>query len=305
MSDTHQTTSTPCPICHAVGEYQVLYPARFTPGHMTKSIFSARRAPDKVHYQLVQCKKCGLVRSHPIFSDDVLSSLYAESEFTYQNETGPLVKTYSRYIKKCMPLLPSCNVYLDIGCGNGFMLDEALQLGFSQALGVEPSIHAIQNAVPHPQKKILQGFFASGLFAKSSMDLITGFQVLDHISQPNEFLDACHETLTPRGIILFINHDVASVFAKLFGESWPIFDIEHTHLYSKKTIVQLFSQHNFEVMRVFNVWNTYSLDYIVRFLPLPVVKTMLLNIITTLHLQKTPLTLYAGNLGVIARKKEK
>ena len=85
--------ATRCAICGTEGNSATVYPANFDAGAFTPEIFSARRNPDRIHYRLVSCLTCGLFRSDPVASDDVLSDLYARSEFHYGEETTSLSST--------------------------------------------------------------------------------------------------------------------------------------------------------------------------------------------------------------------
>jgi hypothetical protein len=49
----------------------------------------------------------------------------------------------------------------------------------------------------------------------------------------------------------------------------PIFDVEHTYLYSKKSITGLLVQCGYVDVRVRGYWNLYSLRYLAQLLPLP------------------------------------
>lgn len=139
---------TYCPICGPKAASKQLYPQNFTIRDLNPAVFSARRLPDKLHYRLVSCQSCGLLRSDPVMSTKSLNMLYANSTFTYQQETTQLTRTYLRYIKKV------CNEHrlslknlsvLEIGCGNGFLLEALIQYG-TKVTGVEPSSHAVAKA---------------------------------------------------------------------------------------------------------------------------------------------------------------
>src|SRR6266702_2969706 len=89
-----------CAICGTQGNATEIYPANFDFGAFNPSVFSARRLPDRIHYRLVKCRACGLVRSDPIASSEFLGQLYAQSTFTYRDEVADLRFTYGRYLAK-------------------------------------------------------------------------------------------------------------------------------------------------------------------------------------------------------------
>jgi hypothetical protein len=73
---------TTCAICAAPGDASELYPANFSPQDLNPEVFSARRMPDKIHYRLVRCNTCGLVRSDPIINHETMVELYTKSSQT-------------------------------------------------------------------------------------------------------------------------------------------------------------------------------------------------------------------------------
>ena len=91
---------TTCAICGAGTTSELLYRATVAPSDLTAGVFSARRLPDRVHYQMVRCATCGLVRSDPVIESALLHRLYAESTFDYGAEVDDLRSTYGRYLEK-------------------------------------------------------------------------------------------------------------------------------------------------------------------------------------------------------------
>ena len=92
--------STACAICGPGTASTLLYRASVAPSDLTPGVFSARRLPDRVHYQMVRCVTCGLVRSDPVVESDRLRQLYGESTFDYASEVDDLRSTYGRYLEK-------------------------------------------------------------------------------------------------------------------------------------------------------------------------------------------------------------
>ncbi len=297
--------STACVLCGSSErkDYQVIYPANYDVKNVA-SLFSARRLPDGIHSQIVKCKKDGQVRSNPVLNDGTLNQLYKESEFTYQHEVRNLVTTYIRAISHVLPKLQKNDRILEIGCGSGFVLSELKRRGYRKVSGVEPSKLAIEAADKSVQKEIVQKPFSSSLFPKNTFKLIFILQTLDHIPEPNEFLKGCFTQLEKGGYILSYHHNVESWSAKMMGEKSPIFDIEHTYLYSHQTSKALFEKAGFEVVKVFSPLNTLSLYHLLWLTPLPrtlkkifLENTQLKNALGSFTLQ-VPL----GNTCIIARK---
>lgn len=291
-----------CAICGKNTQFEVLYKASFKTKQIDINRFSARRIPDRCHYRLVRCLGCGLIYSNPILEENKLKDLYTGSKLTYGTELENLKNTYGYYLDKILPLSPAKNNLLEIGCGNGFFLEEAKRLGVKNVWGVEPSVDAIIKADRKIKPFIKKDIFRKNLF-KINFDVVCFFQTLDHIVNPNEFLKDCRKILEKNGLIFCIVHNSDSAAVKLLGEKAPIFDIEHTYLYNKVTLRKIFERNMFEVIEVFDIKNEYSISYWISLLP---IGTFLKNIIKkTLRLfncQNYCLKIKAGNIGLVARK---
>lgn len=289
-----------CPLCSSK-EYAVLYGSTFSSkNHLNAEVFSARRQPDRIHGTIVKCTKCGLVRTLEIINPEKLKSLYQKSSFTYQGLVDNLRRSYGRILQDASSHSAK-GAFLEIGCGNGFMLGEAKKIGFKRVIGIEPSIDAVKQSSAKIKSCIIVDILKRGILKRNSVDLIAAFQVFDHISNPNTFIKICHSILKPNGILLLMNHDVEAFLARLLGEKNPIFDIEHAYLYSPRTITSMVEKNGFSTIRVYGPKSVFSLRYLLRLLPFPeTIKKTIEKLMTKVldnNIQFNP-----GNLAIYARK---
>ena len=299
---SEQMYPTRCAICETEGPVTERWPATFDVRSFTPEIYSARRMPDRVHYRMVECDSCGLVRSDPVLDDDVVSVLYAQSTFDYGDELEGLRATYGAALARLERCVPNRDGILDIGCGNGFVLEIALDRGWKNVRGVEPSAHAVEQASDLVRDGIIEDIMREGLFEPESLDAVTLFQVLDHIADPVGLLRECHRALRPGGAILAFNHNVRAWSARLLRERSPIVDIEHTYLYDQETMRRLFAKAGFVDMAVESVRNAYSIAYLAQLVPLPgSLKTRVIDRLRSGRLGRRQLTVPLGNLCLIAR----
>ncbi|HNW44281.1 MAG TPA: class I SAM-dependent methyltransferase [Elusimicrobiales bacterium] len=295
--------ATRCPICGTAGNASELYPANFDAGAFSPAVFSARRLPDRLRYRMVKCDSCGLVRSDPVADADTLSGLYAAAALDYTDEIPCLRRTYGRYLERAGKYSAAKSSLLEIGCGSGFFLEEALARGYAQVRGVEPGAAAVRQASPAVRDSIHEGIMRPGLFPDNSFDVVCLFQVLDHIPGPGQLLDCCLRALKPGGALLLLNHNADAVSARLLGARSPIVDIEHTFLYGDTTLKRLVQSRGFRTAEAGAAFNTYSLNYLGRLLPLPAaLKRALLGFLANSGLGKFRLTMPLGNIYLIAVK---
>jgi 2-polyprenyl-3-methyl-5-hydroxy-6-metoxy-1,4-benzoquinol methylase len=292
---------TECAICGVSQPVIEVYDQTFEHGDATFARFSARRTPDRIHYRIVRCARCGLLRSDPVLPDGELARLYEGSEVTYTEEALFAGATYEQYLRKYLPMVPAKRSLLEIGCGNGYFLERALHLGFHEAHGVEPSKHAIELAPAHLRSNIVNDVFRDGLYPSGYFDVVCAFQVFDHVAHPNEMLQACRRILKPGGLALFINHDAGAWTNRFLGELSPIVDVEHIYLYDTETMRRIFCKHGFDVRATFSVRNQYPLYYWCKMAPLPsFLKSKLTEKLHHAAIRRWAVSLKVGNLGLVA-----
>ena len=293
--------STSCPICQSKGNSLEVYPATIDPQSFTAEVFSARRLPDRRHYRWVKCKKCSLYRSDPI-SDIDLDELYKVSTFDYSTELHGLRNSYRKIVFKTCPS-PKGKSIVEIGGGNGFFLLEAQEMGFTKLIEIEPSLSAFESAHKTLKPFFIVDMLRDGLVPDNSVDIVVIFHVLDHLPDPLLVLNQIHKMLKPGGSICIAVHNVNSVSAKILKNKSPIFDVEHTYLYSKKTIKKLLSQSGFKSIKVHHYKNSYSLAYLVHLIPINRnVKIKILNSKFGEKLRSIRITVPLGNMWAAGYK---
>ena len=293
-----------CALCGEKQQVRVFYEATFSKKNLTGEIYSARRLPDKIHYRILKCNKCSLVFSSPVFTQRKLSMFYKKSLCNYKNQIPYLIKTYFNLINEIKNDLRKNPKVLEVGCGNGFFLKALVDLNFTKnVFGVEPSSKMVLETDPALRSKIMVDIFKQDLFPKNSFDLILCFHTLDHMFDPNGFVKGVFPMLKKNGYIIVVVHDTEGLSVKLFGERSAIFDIEHIYLFNKKTLKEIFLRNKFKIIKVFNLENTYSLDYWMRMSGFPsIIKEFAKCVFHLLGIDKKEVSIPAGNIALIAKK---
>lgn len=259
--------ATKCPICESLGNAVPVYKSNVDESSFSTEIFSARRLPDRRHYQWVRCNKCTLLRSDPVLDVD-LEKLYVESTFDYSTEVDGLKKTYFNLVKKALAEKKFKKSIFEVGGGNGFFLEAAKDGGFASVAGVEPSTEAIAAARSDIKPHMMARMMKAGVLADNSFEVGTMFHTLDHLTDPVSTLKDCMNALQPGGVFIVAVHNERSWSARLMGERSPIIDVEHTHLYTRKSGEALFKKVGFIDVRSGAYNNHYSLAYILHLIPI-------------------------------------
>lgn len=294
--------STKCAICNSFNNSEIVYKASLDDETFTKEVFSARRLPDRRHYQWVKCKNCGLLRSDPVFDLD-LSELYEKSTFEYSSEVSGLKRAYASVTKKAFGDKKISGSMLEIGGGNGFYLEAALEIGFQNVAAVEPSLEAVEASRSDIKKNTIIDIMKPGLIPDNSYDAVTMFHVLDHLPDPLETVKTCALALKPSGTFIVAVHNCESWSAKIFKNKSPIVDVEHTYLYSMKTIKKLFETAGLVNIKIGAYNNYYSLAYLLHLIPISNrVKLAILNGPLEILVRNIRVSVPLGNMWASADK---
>lgn len=293
-----------CALCEQKQQIEVLYEATFKKEDLDRKIYSARRFPDKIHYRILKCGKCGLVFSSPVFSQEKLSFFYKNSACNYKEQIPYLIKTYFNLINKVKNDLPKNPRVLEVGCGDGFFLKALTELKFTEKVfGVEPSSKMVSEANSILKNKIKVDIFKPRLFPKNSFDLILCFHTMDHMLNPREFVRGSYGILKKKGCIIVVVHDTEGLSVKLFGEKSAIFDVEHIYLFNKKNLRQIFDREGFKTIGVSNLVNSYPLNYWMKMSGFPlIIKRYVDFVFNMLGIGKREVSISAGNIALIAKK---
>jgi 2-polyprenyl-3-methyl-5-hydroxy-6-metoxy-1,4-benzoquinol methylase len=196
-------------------------------------------------FRLVQCPQCGLIRQNPRLSWESLKEYYPGDYNPYKQviktEHSMLRRLDRRYgmwkrLRSIERFQPGGRL-LDVGCGTGVFLGEAQLYGRWELFGVEPSPQAAEYA-----KKTLgipivaQRFIDVGL-PDRSFDVLTMWNVLEHLDEPVEDLRHAFQMLSPGGLLVLAIPNVDGLGVKLFGPYWMGWDLpRHLYMFPKKQL---------------------------------------------------------------------
>lgn len=136
---------------------------------------------------------------------------------------------------------------LDIGCSSGYFLSIAAQQGF-EAFGIEPNAQEARYALNNGINLI--GSTVDSLPASlDPFDIITLWDVLEHIRQPVCYLSALRPLLNNDGLIFVQVPTSDSLAARIMRADCNMFDgIEHQTLFSSSSLDSAFEQAGFTRM---------------------------------------------------------
>jgi SAM-dependent methyltransferase len=292
-----------CPLCGSAENSTVFAESNFDAGKMDEYAFASRKLPEYMHARLMQCSRCDVLYTNPAMSAEALAAAYRLAAFDSQPESRSASVTYRGVIDKLLPRLPDRNAALDLGTGDVAFLEQLIDQGFQDVVGIEPSAAPIAAARPNTRKLIREGVFRPEDFQPASFSLITCFQVMEHVWDPLSLCRGACSLLKPGGAFVAIVHNWRAWSRRLLGRKSPIFDIEHLQLFSPKSAVALVELASFGHTTSTAIWNRYPLDYWMKLFPFPRrMKPGLMAATQKFRISRVPVSLPAGNLAVVAFK---
>jgi SAM-dependent methyltransferase len=296
--------SRACPVCGQDSQYRVFKEAAFDSSRWDRFAFSSRKAPEYMHYRLLECLRCDVLYANPLPTQQALDSAYREAAFDSAEEARYASDTYAAFLPQILGKLARRQAALDIGTGDGAFLEHTLRCGFERVVGVEPSKAPVEMASPLVRDLIRVCPFRPEDFAKGSFSLITCFQTLEHVYEPRALCESAFELLHSGGALFTVCHDRRALSARVLGSRSPIFDIEHLQLFSRESLGYALRQAGFGEIVFHDVVNRYPLSYWVKLLPLPArAKAAALTGLKESGLGRLAVPLAPGNFAAIAYKR--
>ncbi len=203
------------------------------------------------HHIIVQCLDCGLVYANPRYdSGEMLTRYQAVEDPLYVEEREGRVLTFERHLRPLEEIMPPGDGQrlLDVGCHVGVFVELAAQHGWD-AWGVEPSQWAVTQA-QQAGLQVVEGTMATAGFDDGSFDVITMWDVIEHLEQPSAEVRQAHRLLKPGGMLVAHTMDLDSVFARLMGRRWPWLMEMHLYYFSRRTLTTLMEKAGFQVLTI-------------------------------------------------------
>jgi SAM-dependent methyltransferase len=152
-------------------------------------------------------------------------------------------------VKEILRCIPTPRRVLDVGCGAGYHdVVFAESLGVEQVIGVDYSPKSIEQANRHyPHPKVERG--VASIFEPDTIlqqwgrfDLVTSFQVIEHLKDSRPFLEACLQCTSPSAYIAVVTPNRSRIenrIRRLLGYPPRLIDPMHFMEYSIADLTNL------------------------------------------------------------------
>jgi len=201
------------------------------------------------HHTIVQCQRCGLVYTDPRpDGHDIVETYQAVEDPLYLEERAGRVLTFEHHLKPLERLTgpPNHRPLLDVGCYTGVFVEIAAHHGWD-AWGMEPSRWAVEQARAQGLH-VVQGTLETVALPEETFDVVTMWDVIEHLPDPRGALEQVYRLLKPGGWVVVHTIDIESLFARLMGAHWPWLMEMHIYYFSRRTLRRMLEQCGFRVL---------------------------------------------------------
>ncbi len=136
----------------------------------------------------------------------------------------------------------------DIGCGFGHFLLTGKQLGYN-VTGVEMSRANLEYIRKNLDLDVQEKNFLD-VNEDTKYDIMTLWDVLEHIDDADKIIAKVSGMLKPNGNIFIQVPQIDSFFARLLKDKWWEMGLDHVNYFSHKTIKLLFEKYGIEVVKI-------------------------------------------------------
>lgn len=217
----------------------------------------------KSGFNIVQCRKCGLVYVNPRYTVQALKGHYTKewySGVSYSTEGDKLgyedyigaekqIKTSFRKKLKIIEKYKKGERLLDVGCAVGFFLEVAEENGWD-AFGVELSEWA-SNYARGRGLNVFMGDLTEANFSDDYFDAITMWEVIPNLTDPYSNLIEANKILKKNGLIAILTGNINSIIARFYGINWGNVTPEgNLYYFTPKTLRRMLEITGFNIVKI-------------------------------------------------------
>lgn len=225
---------------------------------------------DRPDFKVAECSDCGFVFIPQFYREQIPYENYRDEEVLQSVRNGNnyiKIRRHKLRLKLIKKYVKPGNLY-DVGVGWGHFLYTAKLMGYD-ASGVEMSELMHHYSTTDLCLPVVHDNFFNLSLTESNWDVVTMWDVLEHIQEPGKAVEKVHKMLKPGGYFVFQVPQIDSKVAKRQKQQWSMMSIEHINYFSKNSVKTLLKAKGFEVVKF---KSSYELKLFLMFTLLPWLK---------------------------------
>ena len=228
----------------------------------------------KEHFAVVICNICSLHFIPPYYRKQIKYEQYKNEAVTTEVRKGNnWVKIQRHKLRfKFIQKFVKTGKLFDLGAGWGHFMLAGKELGYD-VYGIEiseqPYLYCV-NDLKLPVDHV--DFFE--MDESRQFDIITMWDVLEHIDKAGDFLEKCYKLTKPNSYLFLQVPQIDSYFAKRHQDNWKMMGLDHVNYFGKKTITQILANHGYEVVKI---KSSFEIKLFIMYTLLPFIKKIKSN----------------------------
>lgn len=209
-------------------------------------------------YQLWECNVCSLQFISPFPTEQQLDKTYQEHYFATDKQGAYGYRNYANMQKQLQQeaqtklaflheFVPK-GVMLDVGAGTGVFITLAKKFGYD--IWANDISKFACDKLAQREVRVIRGSLSKITLPKNKFDIVTAWDVFEHIPQINKTVKNIASSLKPGGILALTTPDTNSLDAKIFGHHWYGYKKipEHLIFFNQSSINKLLEKSDLEIL---------------------------------------------------------
>lgn len=203
----------------------------------------------------VECEECGFVYTNPRPTEAYMKVFYERYFWFFFQGRHKINERFFRRqqarewaalkFSRCAPYLSKAKSVLEIGAGSGLFLDQVRKnFPGTSVAGIEPDPQMSEYCRNELKLDVQTGFFQNYTDEKV-FDAIVLFHVVEHLFEFTNLFQFIRKHLAPGGVVIMEAPDVDGPWKTVY-----MIQLSHMHIFSTRTIKNLFLAKGFEVLQV-------------------------------------------------------
>lgn len=219
-------------------------------------------------FHLVTCDECGLLYQSPRPTQAAIGRYYPAHYQPFGRAIEEAYRSpFMRWLKhqqlrtRCLQIyrLRQHGSLLDVGCATGLFLNEMRRYGRWRLAGIEIAPDAAAYARERFYLDVFNGQIEDAPWPDNSFDVITLWDVLEHLPDPAGALRRLSKLLTDQGVLVVSVPNLDSFDAYIFGRYWTGLDApRHFWVFRKQDMVRLLENTGYRVVRSYCFYGRYT-----------------------------------------------